>query len=308
MLFRRVRPVARLCLLLAALALLPMLLAACDGDDDEDNATPGATRAQRTTTARAGTVTAGGTVVGAPTSARQAQVAEAIAVLTAVASGESVPEATIAAARTAIAAATQTPEAVPTEAGTPVPSRTPLPGGEAGLSIDANPGNGAGPCDIIDDSRTVSPGEEFQVAICIESANRPPINGLTSTIVLELSYGTNLTGVARADGSAEGLNGNPDFNEGPALGGSDWDCNLVDDPRGAPQATISPALITCATQDINDNEIATNVALAFVTFTANESGTAALRLGDQTSLLSVVTEVLCVDGSIFCADAEIRVD
>ena len=183
----------------------------------------------------------------------------------------------------------------------------------AQLSIDADETNGGGACTSIDASRVVSKGDDFQVAICLESSDKEPINGKLVTITLAMAYSPILAGVDRAGDGVSDLNGNPDFNEGAATGGTDWDCNLIDEPRAAPRTTPGPALIICITDDVQDNNLAGGtVALATVTLHAAESGTAQLSLGgssQETALLSGAIEFLCSSGTnrIDCGSATVAV-
>lgn len=318
--------VSRSSVLIAALGLAALFVAACGGGDDKkSDATASATgtTAQRT----AGATVAGSTPTtsktAAPTGTQTAPpaVAGALAVLTAVAAGQNVPVPTVAAARTVIALATQAPP--PTSApgatasagagSTPSANTTSAPSAVAKLSIDADATNGGGACASIDASRAVSKGDDFQVAICLESSDKEPINGKLVTITLAMAYSPILAGVDRAGDGVSDLNGNPDFNEGAATGGTDWDCNIIDEPRAAPRTTPGPALIICITDDVQDNNLAGGtVALATVTLHAAESGTAQLSLGgssQETALLSGAIEFLCSSGTnrIDCGSATVEV-
>jgi hypothetical protein len=103
------------------------------------------------------------------------------------------------------------------------------------------------------------------------------------------------------------LSANPDFNE-DGMGGADWDCNLLDEAVSGPQASVSPAKLTCSTSDVQDNQIdESTAAIAVITFRAAATGSTELSFDDTSSILSSASEVLCLDGSMNCAGATISV-
>jgi hypothetical protein len=288
---------------LAALAVAGiaavLVIGACGGDDDDGDGEDGSPTASRTAprTSTGGTAIAGGSAVPGATSVTAEQVAEAEAVLTAIAAGEQVPEATAAAARTAIAAATQAPPTTPAPGESPGPAPTARPTGEnPRLSIDADPTNGSGPCDPIDDRRSVGEGEEFNIAVCLEGTESAVVAGLITALTLDLSFGSQLEGVKRSDTSDVALNGNPDLNEGSHLGGTDWDCNVLDDDVSLPRPVPSPALLVCNTVDVQPNQLAAGTAvLASFALRVRDGGDARLDFADRTSILFDVLEGVCGD-------------
>jgi hypothetical protein len=308
--FRQLR-VGLAALIVAGIAAV-LVFGACGGDDDDGDGADGSPTSSRTAprTSTGGTASAGGSAVPGATAVTAEQIADAEAVLTAIAAGEQVPEATAAAAHTAIAAATQLPNAEGTVRSTPEAFDTPVPGSRARLAIDADPTD-SGPCNTIDDTRTVPRGTEFQVVICLDAAESPPTSGALTSLTLQLSYGPNLLAVARPDDGSTDLNGNPDFLEGPAVGGSDWDCNALDDPISAPRAEPSPTLLVCTTTDFAPNETASGaVPLASLTLTALDSGQSEMAFGDVTGVLGGergIVESLCMNDDIACDPATIVV-
>jgi len=175
------------------------------------------------------------------------------------------------------------------------------------LSIDADPGNGSGPCDIVDDVRSVATGDEFDVAVCLGSADAAPIDGKLSTITIFVSYGTELTGVIKPGDGLNDLDSNPNFVQGPGMGGADWDCNVLDDPVAAPVAAPSPARITCTTVDLRPNSTASGtIALVTLTLRAASPGDATVAVGIGTSILADRYEALCGD-NIECLSVRVTV-
>jgi hypothetical protein len=153
----------------------------------------------------------------------------------------------------------------------------------------------------------VGNGQEFQVAVCLEDASRLPASRGLNTLDIRVSYGPSIAGIARnGDGIAD-LSGNPDFNE-DGMGGADWDCNLLDEATSGPQAPVSPAKLTCSTNDVQDNQVDENVAaIAVIRFRAAASGSTELSFVDTSSILSSAAELLCLDGSMNCDGATISV-
>lgn len=297
-------------------AVIMFTAAGCSGGSGNKSGQQSSTPDERTalTTASGGTPAAHATSLANATPdaravARSSEVAGAQQVLTQVAGGQAVPSATAEAARTIAAGTTPTPSAGRTTTATPGSTRTPAaPPAAARLSIDADPDNDGGPCKSIDKSRTVSTGDQFTIAICLEAVGKPPVNGKLNTLAIEIAYGTNIAGLARSDDGTQDLNGNPDFNDGADTGGGGWDCNLLDDPRSAPRAAPSPALIFCSTDDAQDRQLAGDtVLLAVVTMQAAEAGTAQLTFGARTDLLSGNTESSCPENTTDCSGASIEV-
>jgi hypothetical protein len=302
---------AALGLLLAAGAA-----AACGGDDDDADPTAAAgTSSARARTPTAGTpLPAGSARPGSPVSSATPAPAlrEALGVLTAVAGGAQVPAPTLAAAQTQVAIATLAPPPPTAAVGT---SATPAPGATerprpaaAQLVIDADPGNDGGPCNSIDTSRSVANATEFNVAVCLESADRAPVNGNLTSLQLDLTHGPNIEGIPAAGDPLLGLDGNPDFLEGPAVGGDDWDCNALDDAVSAPRAAPLPVRLVCATTDFqaNDTQGAT-VPLAIIRFRSGATGTTELEFSNAAGFIHSSDEALCGDGTAECASASIEV-
>ena len=212
-------------------------------------------------------------------------------------------------------AATPTPPSIP---GGPAATPTPPPTGHAPrLAIDADPTDG-GPCATIEDSRTVKRGAEFQIAVCLENADQMPVSGQLTTLTLLITYPDALIAPNRAGDGVFDLNANPDLNEGDALGGTDWDCNVLDAEVSAPRGTPSPASITCMTNDVRPNSLgASPVHIATVTFSAvsaSHAATLAFASVDNpagpsqvTSLLPSRVELLCGD-NLECAGAQIVIE
>lgn len=235
--------------------------------------------------------------------------------LSASSAGHDVPTATVEAALTALAPPPRpTPPPQPPQP-TATPRYLPLPNGAvlalppaAVISVDADPDNDGGPCTSIDATRAVSVGETFSVAVCLQSSERPPINGELNTPTLELAYDPVVAGIS---GSGDGwldLDSNPNFGDGQATGGRGWDCNLLDDPRSEPRAGPSPALLVCATLGTADRFLDWgNVMLATMTFQALQAGTAQLSVGERTSLLSGSIESLCSEATAMCTGATVDV-
>jgi hypothetical protein len=298
----------KLVLFLGLCALTVSAVAGCDGDDDGDeNATPSA-RATANRTSQGTTPSAGGPTrspdEATSVAERENELGGAVAVLTAAAGGQSVPEATLQAAQTIIAAATQTPipTAISTAEAVSTRERPPAPV----VSIDADPDNGSGPCDIVDNTVSVSAGQQFEVAFCLESGERAPINAALNTLELRAAYTNQIGGVAGSGNGTTDLDSNPDFNQ--AAMGDDWDCNVADDPRSAPQAQPE-ILIACTTNDFQDNAVpGSSVMIALVRLNAVSAGQASITFTDRVSLLSGNQEALCVENQIQCNDASVNIN
>jgi hypothetical protein len=284
---------------------------ACDGDDADPTST--------STSGLSGSPTEGsgarspGASEGTTAPGDDPGIESAIGVLTAVAGGENVPAPTLQAAQTALAAAT-----AGVVAGTPVPEttrvggtvvagNTPVRPGAPVLSIDVDVANGSGPCDIVDASVSVDRGSTFSVAVCLESPEAPPVSGALTVIEIHMEYGSQLSALAGSGDGMNDLNSNPDLNQGDALGGDDWDCNLLDEAASAPKASPSPARLVCTTSDFRYNQVqGETVALALVRFTAESAGSTDLMLG-ATGILAEFVELNCLDSTTLCRSASIEV-
>ena len=285
---------------------------ACDGDDADPTST--------STSGLSGSPTKGsgagspGASDGTTATGDDPGIESAIGVLTAIAGGENVPAPTLQAAQTALAAAT-----AGVVAGTPVPETTSVGGTVVAgntpvrpaapvLSIDVDVANGSGPCDIVDASTSVDRGSNVVVAVCLESPEAPPVSGSLTAIEVQLEYGSQLSAVSGSGDGVDDLDSNPDLNQGPALGGDDWDCNVLDQPASAPKASPSPARLVCNTSDFNWNEVrGASIALALIEFTAAGAGSTDLTLVGTTGILARFEEFLCLDATADCRLARIEV-
>jgi hypothetical protein len=167
--------------------------------------------------------------------------------------------------------------------------------GTAHLELDMDPTNGVGPCDVVDNAVTVAPSTVVNAAVCLNDALSPPINGSLLAASIILSYNSGLTASDVAGDGLADLDANPDFNQGAATGGTDWDCNQLNDAATAPSATPSPASMVCTTVDATPNILPSGVThLATFTLTGVMGGKV-----DFTS----ATELLSDDGGavdVFC--------
>jgi hypothetical protein len=153
----------------------------------------------------------------------------------------------------------------------------------------------------------VNQGADFTVAVCLESPGLAPVDGQPTAIDIRLAYGDGLTALSGSGDGVTDLDSNPDLNEGPELGGEDWDCNVLDEAVSAPKAS-SPAQVTCNTTDVRANDVSGDViALATVRFTASGSGPQRLELVDVTGVLTFINELLCLDGTADCRSATVNV-
>lgn len=176
------------------------------------------------------------------------------------------------------------------------------------LHIDADPTNGAGPCDIIDAMRTVAPSTVFTVAVCMDGANLAPISGGFNTAQITMTYGPELTAANVASDLTTDLNSNPDWNQAGLSGPQSWDCNQLNNLAAAPKASPSPAFMSCTTTSSSDQPVTGTVLLATVTFTAASNGTTALTFGGvaDTNILAGANEADCGSG-FTCTSATIQV-
>ncbi len=110
------------------------------------------------------------------------------------------------------------------------------------IQLDMNPTNGSGPCNPVDDTVTVTQGNDYDVAICLTDSDSPP-----NAFEVHIDNNDGIDHCIPVDcGDSFCLDGNPDTNAGsttfssPDLGAG-WDCNV---------AAVLPA--TCSD---NANEI-----------------------------------------------------
>jgi hypothetical protein len=147
---------------------------------------------------------------------------------------------------------------------------------ETTLSIDADPSNGNGPCNPIDNSRQAVRGDVYDVAICTE--NMPPPTSLDLTLRHDH---TKSTRTPNPGNSPDHLDGNPDINEGPGPGavGSGWQCGPADIEPSSGEANISCA---AGTSEL----ISSPGLLALVEFTSNGTGPESLFFDQAVTAIS----------------------
>jgi uncharacterized repeat protein (TIGR01451 family) len=202
--------------------------------------------------------------------------------------------------------------------------------GAAHLEVDSNVNDGLGPCDPVTASQTVLGGTTgIVVAVCMSDTDQAPIEQATfdgapagaggddcmvspcrqlTAATLNIDYDdTFVTAPDVADDLVLDLNANPDWQEGAETGGTNWDCNGLNNATSDPEGSPSPATITCNTADAEPNFLPTPFSvLALVTFDAVGAGTSSIDLTDLTNFLSGATELTC-DGNLTCIDGEIEV-
>jgi hypothetical protein len=98
----------------------------------------------------------------------------------------------------------------------------------AKLALDMDTTNGNGPCDPIDDTRSVNVGDTYEIAVCLTDAPAAP-----ASFGIEVFYDNTLDQCVPVDcaGNVKCVDGNPDANAGttswttPDLG-PDCDCSI----------------------------------------------------------------------------------
>jgi hypothetical protein len=180
--------------------------------------------------------------------------------------------------------------------------------GASHLHIDADPTNGSGPCNPIDTTTSVLPSDPVAVAICLEEADIAPLGGGFTSATLRVNYAgagfsaSNVTGNGTTD-----LDANPDWNEAGLGGAGVWDCNQLNISNSAPKASPSPADITCATNNVQNQAVPATAYLALLTFApAPASGALTLTFSSETSILSGFFEGFC-GGDLACTGATVSV-
>jgi hypothetical protein len=135
------------------------------------------------------------------------------------------------------------------------------------LHVDANPSNGAGPCDIIDSVVTVPVGSVHEVAVCSDGLDADGADDIAgnmddetvNAVAIELDYnplyneGT-IFDCAGGPGLASGcLDDNPDANQGGAVGqlGTGWDCSPADVSEPRAQDTAEPETTNLGRSTLN---------------------------------------------------------
>jgi len=93
------------------------------------------------------------------------------------------------------------------------------------LEVDADPGNGARPCDPVDATRALVTSSTYTIAICLEEGAGAP----DSFEIALIWTGGAAAPVDVLDDNTDGLNDNPDFNEAtaPYGFGSNWSCTHI---------------------------------------------------------------------------------
>ena len=155
-------------------------------------------------------------------------------------------------------------------------------------SIDADPFNGAHPCDPVDATKSIAVGTDFRVAICLENQPLAPSAFLARVLWSDaIDSGPEckdtgpLTCVTYPNNAAPAIDDNPDANVGVnnwpnAAGqilGFDWDCTGF----GAkfPTGTESPgtSVITCNASVVDGTiTMASTGAVALLTLHADSAG------------------------------------
>jgi hypothetical protein len=180
--------------------------------------------------------------------------------------------------------------------------------GPSHLELDFDPTNGSGPCDIVDATVEVEEGEEFDVFICLEEAQSAPVSGALGGLEIYVSYPSGLTGINVPSDLSTDLQGNPNLNEGPELGGTDWDCNLVNNPATAPLGSPSPAQLICTTLDTMENSITDDeVRLAAFSLQAGTAGEVAMDFASNTLVWNGVVETYTCGAEIECIGGTVTV-
>ena len=186
-----------------------------------------------------------------------------------------------------------------------VNERPAVAGVEPTFAIDADPSGT--PCSPVDASRVVNPGDSVTVALCLLNADLDPINGGLTNITTNISYTSPLAATDNAGDADTGLGGNPNWNAAGLGGAGAWDCNQLNSPPAAPNASPSPATITCATNSLENQAVPATAYLALLTFNnAGSPGTSDITWDSTTNALSGFNEVFC-DVDIVCVDAQITV-
>jgi len=161
--------------------------------------------------------------------------------------------------------------------------------GTVHLEIDMVQDAGGAWCNPVQASTTHSAGQTYSVAICLSDVQtgKGP-----QSLQFDLLYNKQLNSCTDMEGGNVALDDNPNFLQA-SLGGSEgnWDCNLSNDPAGAPQcdrnvagdaANLGRAFLFC--QNSTDEPTlpvgsGTSAPIALVTFTAAFEGVDQLSLG-----------------------------
>ena len=166
---------------------------------------------------------------------------------------------------------------------------------ELRLSIDADPTNGAAPCEPVDAERTVPVGSTYQIAVCIESQPEAP-----QGVQIRVLYDGNLSRAPEVADVAPALDDNPDANAGSttfpnAAGetlGDNWDCAPLQAvfPQGDDSNTPgqTDTVIACMSL-LGPYDLKTTGALALVTLQATNPGTEKFSLASDTVISGSVS-------------------
>jgi hypothetical protein len=203
-----------------------------------------------------------------------------------------------------------TPTVTRTPTMSPTPSSTPDPSTAPALAIDADPGNGTGPCAPVDAARAINAGDVFQVGLCLLNSSSPPVGGGLTTLTLETAYTAQLSATNLVGDGVKDLATNPDWNESGLGGSAVWDCNALNSPVSAPRASPSPAVMTCSTVTFADTPVSGDLMLAMLTLTAADAGVASLSWGINTTVFGGFNDMACFDVGfivIGCHNASITV-
>ena len=172
------------------------------------------------------------------------------------------------------------------------------------LEVDADPTNGAGPCNPVDATRVVPTGINYTVAICVDDNA-----GAVRSFEARLIYAGGFAFAPEIQDLTPGLDDNPDFNQAPGPNGNGpaWDCTALgfffphgDDPQTTPE---TDAHIVCNATNFLGGPLTANPGLlATVTMTPTATGVESFAFAadgtasiqdDITGFSACGTEVTC---------------
>jgi hypothetical protein len=187
----------------------------------------------------------------------------------------------------------------------------------ASLALDANASNGSGACSPIDTNAEFTEGDDFTVAVCLESSGDVPV----AAFGFYVTYDDRVVRAPEVADNGDGLDDNPDVNTGSStfssstLGGG-WDCTgsvgayPEGDDDGEPGNGVGAAYSGGCSSAAGPNTL-TEGPLAVIRFNAVGGGEARLTLtkvsitGDD--LLEIGSCEPPVDLQMDCEGATINV-